>query len=82
VVLEKSLLKLTSQTDALVSVGLDFIFVLAVLAHLDVLFELFNLPILHLPLEFDLSVLPLELLDKERLQIVGLLAHRRVPPSV
>ena len=50
--------------------------------HLNVLLKLVDLPVLNLSVEFHLAVLPLELLDEERLYVVGLLADRESCASV
>ena len=75
-VLNEGLLQVTSQTHALLSIGLYLVVILTGLTHLDVLFKLFNLAILHRALKFELAILALQLLDQERLKIVCLAAGK------
>ena len=46
------------------------------LAHLDVLLEVFDLSLFHLVLKLHLSILPFQLLHQEALQVIRLLTHR------
>ena len=59
VILDKSLLEEISESEALVSIRLHLTVILIVFAHFNVLFELLDLPILHLILQFHFSVLAL-----------------------
>lgn len=61
--LKHGLLKKSSEAEALLSIGLNLIVRLLVSAHLDVLFQLLNVPIFDLTFELHLSILTLELLD-------------------
>ena len=65
IILDEGLLEKAAQAHALFSVRLHLVVVFTVLAHLDVLLELFDLTILHLILKLHLAVLPLKLLNKE-----------------
>ena len=82
VVLHEGLFQHLAEAHALVRESLRFVLILPMLAHLDVLLELFDLAVLRLALEFHLSILALQLLHKERLEVVGLLADRCVGSRV
>ena len=65
VILDKCLLEEVSESETLISISLYLAIILSMFAHLDILFELLNLPILHLILKFHFSVLAFELLYEE-----------------
>ena len=65
VILYKCLLEEVSESKALIGVRLNLAIILSMFAHLDILLEFLNLPILHLILQFHFSVLAFELLYEE-----------------
>ena len=65
VILDQCLLEQIPKSKALIGVRLHLAVVLSMFAHLDILLELLDLPILHLILQLHLSVLALELLHEE-----------------
>ena len=74
-ILHEGLLENASQAQALIRIGLHLVIILTRLAHLDVLLELFNLAVLHLAFELQLTVLALQLLHQERLKVVRFAAQ-------
>ena len=82
IILDECLLKKAAKAHALLSVCLHLVIVLTMLAHFDVLLEVFDLSLFHLVLKLHLSILPFQLLDQKALQIVRLLTHRCHSPSM
>lgn len=78
VILDQSLLEQAPKSHALGSVRLHLVLTFLVLAHLHVPLQLFNLAILHLIFELHLPVLPFQLLNQERLQVISLLCNWRM----
>ena len=52
------------------------------LAHLNVLLEVLNLPLFHLVLKLHFSILPFQLLHQKALEVISLLTHRCHPSSM
>ena len=82
IVLDHGLLQQGPQPHALINICLYLIVCFSVLTHFNVLLQLFDQSVFFLDLDFHVAILPFQLLNKEALEVVRLLADWCVTTSI